>query len=96
MLLSFVLGRVSISITNTFGCVVRFGLAYIPTPKTSGSEDKATTSLGLGIPIYDRFIFDMAYLFSYQKEIKRFMFYVDEEINKNQFCLICPIYFKLR
>ena len=81
-------GEYLFPITNTFGCVIRFGLAYIPTPKSSGSEDKAITSFGLGIPIYDRFIFDMAYLFSYQKKQSSDFYvpsYVDEEINKNQF-----------
>ena len=61
---------------------------YIPTAKTSGSEDRATTSLGIGIPIYDRIIFDMAYLFSYQRKISRDSYVpseVGEEINKNQF-----------
>ena len=81
-------GEYLLPITNTFGCVVRFGLVYIPTAKTSGSEDRATTSLGIGIPIYDRIIFDMAYLFSYQRKISRDSYVpseVGEEINKNQF-----------
>jgi long-subunit fatty acid transport protein len=81
-------GEYLFPITSTFGCVVRFGLAYIPSPKTSGSEEKAVTSVGLGVPIYNRFIFDMAYLYSYQKKESSDAYvpsYVDEEINKNQF-----------
>ena len=81
-------GEYLFPITSTFGCVVRFGLAYIPSPKTSGSEEKAVTSVGLGVPIYNKFIFDMAYLYSYQKKESSDAYvpsYVDEEINKNQF-----------
>ena len=74
--------------SSTFGCVIRFGIAYIPTAKTSGPEDQAITSFGLGVPIYDRIILDMAYMFSYQKKKTSDSYvpsYVDEEINKNQF-----------
>ena len=81
-------GEYLFPITSTFGCVIRFGIAYIPTAKTSGSEDQAITSFGLGIPIYDRIILDMAYMFSYQKKKTSDSYvpsYVDEEINKNQF-----------
>ena len=81
-------GEYLVPIISTFGCVVRFGLAYIPTAKTSGSEDQTITSFGFGIPIYDRVIFDLAYMFSYQTKKTSDSYvpsYVNEEINKNQF-----------
>ena len=81
-------GEYLFPVTSTFGCFIRFVIAYIPTAKTSGSEDQAITSFGLGIPVYDRIILDMAYMFSYQKKKTSDSYvpsYVDEEINKNQF-----------
>ena len=81
-------GEYLLPITNTFGCALRFGLAFIPTAKTSGLADKAITSFGFGIPIYERIIFDMAYMFSYQKKTTSDSYVpseVGEEINKNQF-----------